>query len=117
MRVELLFVQARDFAVVVESWRLLDARLRLVDVHLPLTPIERIDELAWQEHVLAGQPVSRVDDDIADRQLFVVEDEVFDVADLTVARLDAMTEDVSDTAQVRVGGLFVGARRGFFFPF
>lgn len=66
---------------------------------VPVDPVERIGRHA---HMAAGQPVARVDHDLAQRPVAVVDAEVIDVAEFPVGRVHAIADHFARAAQVAV---------------
>src|SRR5579864_4401872 len=72
------------------------------DGDLVILPTHVIDLPGGKEHALARQPFARVDDDGANGPALVVEHEVVDLADRTVAREDVIADNFVAASQVNI---------------
>src|SRR5262245_12183434 len=100
-----LFVLAHQRHARIELGSSFDVSLRQVDVYLPVFPAHAPDPLGRDQDLTAGKPVSCVDDDVADRPRLVVDQEIFDVAEVAVGRVDVVAHHVTRAPQMRVGVL------------
>jgi hypothetical protein len=89
-------VVASEIGVRLVLGRLLDALL--LDVHDHRLPLggHAADPGGGEHHLLAGEPVAGVDDEVAQLHLTVVHDEIADAADLPVGGEDPIVEHVLD---------------------
>jgi hypothetical protein len=65
-------------------------------------PAHILQRALGNEHRLAANPVAGINTQIANRPASVVEDEIVDVADLTVAGADMKPRDAPAAVQVRL---------------
>src|SRR3989442_14545881 len=84
-----------------------DARARLdlglgeSDGKAPRLPLGAAHTDRGDQHAAAGEPSARIDDEVADRPLLVVEDERLDLADVAIARPDREAHEALGAAQHR----------------
>src|SRR5664280_554139 len=88
--------------------RLPDVLAGKVNDDLLLAPADPLDPFRRNKDFLARQPVTRIDDQVADRPSLVVDEEVLDVADLAVRGFHVMAAYIVRAAQVRIAMLLPG---------
>ena len=71
-----------------------------------------MDPLRRDQHLLARPPIAGIDDDVANRPVFIINEKVLDVADVTIVSFDIVVCDLLRTAQMDIL-LPTGRRRHF----
>src|SRR5438094_2055621 len=94
----------------------LDVSLREIHVDLRLFPAHALDPFRRDQHLPAGQPVSRVHDAVADRPRLVVDEEVLDVAKVSIRRLEVIAHHVAGAPQIRIRVLVLAGDHFLHFP-
>src|SRR6185312_15972526 len=82
--------------------RVFDSLASEIDSNPGVDPTHRLDPFRRDEHVVAAPPVARVDNQIANRPRVIVNEQIVQVAYVTVCGLDVITDDSPATAQVAV---------------
>src|SRR4029450_2893028 len=100
--VEPLLVLAGQRRTRIELGGGFDVALREVNVDLGVLPAHFLDPLRRDQHAPAGQPVPRVDDDVADGPRLVVDQEVLDVAEVAVGGADVVAHHVAGAPDIRI---------------
>ena len=77
---------------------------RDIDDDAAFGPVDVNNRIGREQHLLARQPVARRDDQIADVPIFVVGQQILDMPDVAVGRVDAIADDVGDAAEMRIAG-------------
>ena len=69
-------------------WAILNRLATDIEVHEPARPID-LSCPAWRDQdLIAGPPVLRIDDEVMDAPICILHQEVLDMADLAVGRMD-----------------------------
>ena len=107
--------RAIDRLVRIELRTVLDAFLRHLDVDLAVRGIDPLNPARREQHGLPADPVAGVDLQIADAPRVFVDDEIVDVPDLAVQRMDVIPADVlaaEDRRRQRIGARRIRIERG-----
>src|SRR5256885_1986080 len=102
MRIQPLLVLAAERDARIEFRSVFDVPLREIDVDLRLLPAHALDPFRRDQDLPAGPPVPRVDDAVADRPRLGVDEEVFDVAEVAVRRVDVVAHHVAGAPEVGI---------------
>ena len=86
-------------------WAVLDALTIDIEVHPPVTLIDRLRQPWRDQDPTPGPPVPRIDDKEVDAPVGIFQEEVFDVADLAVAGMDTVSGDRCNAAKVRIAAV------------
>ena len=116
---EMFLIVAIDRCGCVVSWTVFHALAINIDVHQIVRPVD-FSYRSWGDKDLPPwPPVSRIDDYVMDTPIGILDEEVIDVANLAVARMDMIPGDRFDAAEMRIivtplrsGNIFV-APHGF----
>ena len=108
--VHCLFALAIELCRRVIRRRVFDSLASEIDSNLGVYPTHVLDPLRRDEHVVAAPPVARVNNQIANRPRVIVDEQIFQVAYVTVRRFDVMTNDGVATAQVAIIAATASAR-------
>ena len=87
----------------------LDLFARHVELDVAVEPFDRFHRQRRNQHALAKPPIPRVDDEIVDAPVGVVDHEILDMADFAVGGVNAVAGNFIDAAHVRVGPVQTGA--------
>lgn len=68
-------------------------RTRDVQQDLAVQPVDCVDGVGRQKHLLAEPPCAGADDKVADVSSVAVDQEVFDVADIAIGGMQAIPSD------------------------
>jgi hypothetical protein len=79
-----------------------------VEVHQLVRPVDLSGRPRRDQDLLAGPPVPRIDDEVMDAPIGVIDEEILDVADLAVAGIDMIFGDGFDAAQMSVVATCLG---------
>jgi hypothetical protein len=71
----------------------------------PALPVDARHPVRHDEHLAARPPLARIDNELDDAPGVHVDDEIVHRAGITIAGLDAVADDLTCAAQVRLGGL------------
>ena len=71
-------------------WRLLDGVPLKIDEYFGFIPTDTLDPFRRNQDLFPRQPVSGIDDEIANCPCSVIDDEVFNMTDLAVSSLDTI---------------------------
>src|SRR5271163_913530 len=91
----------------------LDLFARDIEADMPVGPVHALYRLHGDQYTFAQPPVARVDDEVTEAPVVVLEHEVLDVSDISVERVDMISYHLHDAAKVGVavlGGDDLGAR-------
>ncbi len=89
--------------------RLLDGLAGEIDEHCLLAPTDALDPLGRNQDLLPRPPVPRIDDQITHRPGLVVDDEILDVTNLPIGRLDAMAAHIARAPQMGIPTVLVAS--------
>src|SRR5271166_3383636 len=73
-----------------------------LEVHQVIRPIDFLDRPWGDQNLFARPPVRRVDDEIMDAPIGILQEEVLDVTDLAVAGVDMIPGDRFNAAEMRI---------------
>ena len=92
----------------------LDLILRNVELDMVVGPVDPVNGIRRHQDMLSSPPVLSVDDEIPDVEGGAIDNEILDMADVAVSRVDVIACDFSYASQVRIAALvesiaFVGS--------
>ena len=87
MLIDRLFPLAIEFCRRVVGRRVFDGLTSQIDRDLGLWPTHVSDPLGCDEHTVTAPPIARVHNEVANRPAVIVNEQILQVADITVRRL------------------------------
>src|SRR5476651_839762 len=114
--VELPLVGSIDRCRRIVYWAVFDFLTVDVEIHQLVPPIDCLCRPWRDQHFLPGPPVLRVDQQVVDAPIGVLDEEILNVADLAVERVDMVSGDGCNAAEMRILVLSLCTDHAFLTP-
>jgi hypothetical protein len=73
-----------------------------IETHQSPRPVDFPDGARRQQHLVAGAPLARVDPDIANEPVGILDQQLLDMADHAIEQVNTMSDDRFDASQMEI---------------